>query len=112
MNKKMPWILEFKGNGKDSRASHLFIAFGTGLGKALHETTLGKVTAETDATLTVLQERYKRTGYPNLTFLQSKIGAEGNSAAKDYPDLDRFKECAMTTETTAVERATQRVSER
>ena len=58
-----------------------------------HETTLGYVSQETDATLDVIQANYRAAKYSDLTFLQGKIGQEGNAAAADYPKLDKINHC-------------------
>nr|ABV22251.1 peptidyl-prolyl cis-trans isomerase, cyclophilin type [Karlodinium veneficum] len=90
--------VSFAGGGRDSRSCHLFIAFspnGLQLGNAPHETPIGEVTSGIEV-LDKIQSNYKAAGYADLTFLQNRIAAKGNSFVEgEYPKLDRFKWCRL-----------------
>eukprot|EP00746_Dinoflagellata_sp_MGD_P038419 gnl/MRDRNA2_/MRDRNA2_192423_c0_seq1.p1 gnl/MRDRNA2_/MRDRNA2_192423_c0~~gnl/MRDRNA2_/MRDRNA2_192423_c0_seq1.p1 ORF type:complete len:220 (+),score=18.92 gnl/MRDRNA2_/MRDRNA2_192423_c0_seq1:115-774(+) len=88
--------VSFAGAGVDSRSCHIFIAFkpaGLTLGHAPHETPIGQVWANSLGVLDKIQANYKASGYGDLTNLQGEIGSLGNSAAANYPRLDRIKTC-------------------
>ena len=89
--------VSFAGAGDNSRSCHIFIAMqpgGNNLGSAPHETPLGRI-VEGIQFLDRLASNYVKSGYPDLTELQSKIGQRGNVAAKDYPKLDRIYTCRV-----------------
>jgi len=90
--------VSFAGSGADSRSCHVFIAFkpdGLTLGRALHETPLGRITAGIDV-LDAIQRNFTNSGYGELNGLQDALVAKGNAAAKDYPKLDEVKWCRIS----------------
>jgi len=75
----------------------VFIAFephGSGLGNADHETPFGQVVEGLEV-LTKLQESSEQSGYGDLTHLQDGLVRNGNSAAADFPKIDRIKSCKV-----------------
>ena len=100
--------ISFAGAGENTRSCHLFIAmdpYGSRvLGSGPHETTIGFVDAGSDRRvglgdgLEVLDRICrKRThnGYPDTGFLQGALIKYGNSAAAEYPELDRIESVEM-----------------
>ena len=92
--------VSFAGAGPNSRSCHVFIAFdphGRTLGRAAHETPLGKVTTGLHV-LDVIQRNFEQSGYQDLTSLQGEIAHHGNAAATTYSKLDRIKQCRIAKE--------------
>merc|ERR1712070_228922 len=89
--------VSFAGAGPNSRSCHIFIAFdpnGRSLGRAPHETPLGKVTRGIEV-LSKIQHNFVQSGYPDLTELQGEIIHRGNEAAANYDKLDRIRTCQV-----------------
>ena len=90
--------ISFAGYGADSRTCHLFIALapdGLTLGNALHETPLGKVTKGLDTLQNIVNRHQAAYNGVDTGVLQPDLFARGNAAAAAYPQLDRFKKCAV-----------------
>ena len=89
--------VSFAGSGVDSRSCHLFVALsphGCELGKASHEATLGHV--QEVELFEKIAANYEANGYPqDLSRLQKDLVAQGNSAADQYPKLDRILRAEM-----------------
>ena len=90
--------VSFAGAGPDSRSCHIFIAMapdGERLGNADHETPFGELVDGIEV-LQKLQESAQRSGYGDLSELQTQLIERGNAAAKHYPKLDRINSCKVT----------------
>ena len=90
--------ISFAGSGYDSRSCHIFIAlepYGTNLGKADHEATLGWVDDDCLDVLERIVANFDASGYPDTGALQDGLVANGNAAAADYPLLDRIEACEV-----------------
>ena len=98
--------VSFAGNGENSRSCHFFIAMephGPKLGSAPHETTLGFVDQQTDEDGLGVMDRICRKfvahGYiyadPDTGHLQNALIDYGNSAAAEYPLMDRIESAEL-----------------
>lgn len=90
--------VSFAGTGqKDSRSCHVFIACEPGgitLGEAFHETPIGQVVVGLEV-LEQIQDNYEDAGYPENLNIQEQLVKKGNSAASEYPKLDRIKKICL-----------------
>ena len=86
-------IVSFAGYGTDSRSTHLFLTLGKqpGLGRSPWEVPVGKVVKGLD----VMHGIY--TGYGDKVDQGRLHGAGGPAYLGQFPKLDRFKSCRMTT---------------
>ena len=93
--------ISFAGHGSNSRTCHLFIALapnGLGLGTALHETPLGKVTKGLGTLNQIVANHQAAFGANGDTgFLQQELVLKGNVGAAAFPQLDRFEYCFVET---------------
>ena len=100
--------VSFAGSGENTRSCHLFIAmepYGSKvLGALPHETTIGFVDDGSDKRvgrgdgLEVMDRicrKHKHHGYPDTGSLQGGLIEHGNSAAAEFPELDRIESAEM-----------------
>lgn len=100
--------VSFAGAGENTRSCHLFIAmepYGSKvLGTGRHETTVGFVETGLDTRVGLgdglevmdrICRKHKHHGYPDTGFLQGALIEHGNSAAAEYPELDRIESAEM-----------------
>lgn len=98
LNPRIPFdegIVSFAGSGKDSRTSHLFVAYGpnSNLGTQLWETPVGVVIRGMD-TLRTLNHEYGDMPPWGHGPEQHKINARGREYIEsEFPHLDRFVHC-------------------
>lgn len=84
-------IVSYAGYGKDSRSTHLFLTLGDqpGLGRSAWEVPVGKVVQGLD----VMHGIY--SGYGDAVNQGRLHGKQGAEYLKQFPKLDRFKNCAV-----------------
>jgi cyclophilin family peptidyl-prolyl cis-trans isomerase len=88
-------MISFAGSGKDSRSSHLFVAYGKnpGLGTQLWETPIGTVIRGME-TLKTLNHEYGDMPPWGKGPVQHDINTGGNEyIEKEFPHLDKFLMC-------------------
>ncbi len=88
-------VVSFAGNGKDSRTSHLFVAYGrnSNLGTQLWETPVGVVIEGMDILRNLNHEYGDMPPYGHGPE-QHKINSLGAAyIEKEFPHLDKFLKC-------------------
>eukprot|EP00930_Biecheleria_cincta_P095186 TRINITY_DN87195_c0_g1_i1.p1 TRINITY_DN87195_c0_g1~~TRINITY_DN87195_c0_g1_i1.p1 ORF type:complete len:222 (+),score=44.08 TRINITY_DN87195_c0_g1_i1:41-667(+) len=89
--------LSFAGSGPNTRSCHMFVALepnGVHLGNAPHETTLGHLDKKGIKTFEKVVANHKANAYPDTGSLQTDLVEKGNTAAAQYPKLDKIIQCS------------------